>query len=82
MERKAYVSESNDWLAFTPSPTANGRREILLTLAMDCASMSEDSTPGVEYRKLRCFYTFRLHALQYHEKTVLGMKLKVKVTAL
>ena len=44
--KKAYISESNDWLTSTPSPTAKGRREILLTLAMDCASMSEDSTPG------------------------------------
>ena len=51
LDRTAYVSESTDWLASTLSPTADGRREILLTLAVDCVSMLEDSTPGVEYRK-------------------------------
>ena len=71
MERKAYVSESNDCLAFTPSPTANGRREILLTLVIDRASMSEDSTLGVRVSKAMMILYVQSECL-HHEKVVFG----------
>lgn len=81
LERKAYVSESNDWLASTSAPTANGRREILLTLAtVDCASMSEDST-GWSIESYDGFIRSDCMIYNIMKKLFFGVNFKEKTTA-